>query len=173
MRPIRAITRTAIARTAVTCAVVISVGAAMSTTAHAGTPDGEVQRQVATQIAAHGGTQTGPGEITYRNGAVKLIIPSARQAATCPGGWYCFFQYSNYRGRMLQFQDCGGDQFLGDYGFRNYTTSWQNHTGHTVEVFDEDVQPWKLLWTEHPTTEAVSVGTEADNRADFFTTYCA
>ncbi|OLT30506.1 hypothetical protein BJF79_09695 [Actinomadura sp. CNU-125] len=145
--------------------------ASAAATAYAA-PGVSVQQQIAAQVANYGGEQTGPGEVTYSSGSVKLVIPPAGQAATCPIGWYCFFESAGYGGRMLQFQDCGGYQFLGDYGFRNQASAWQNRTQNTVEVYDEDVQPWELLWTMTPDAESISVGTAADEKADFFNTLC-
>lgn len=143
-------------------------------TAFAGAPSPSVQAQITQQLRAFpGGTQSGHNEVAYKGGSVKVVIPQPGQRlAPCPNGWYCFYQNKNYGGRRLQFRDCGDSQYFVDYGFRNQTSSWQNRTRHTVEVFDEDVDPWKLLWTMNPGAESIDVGSAADNKADFFTTYC-
>ncbi|MEV0636330.1 peptidase inhibitor family I36 protein [Streptomyces sp. NPDC050619] len=123
--------------------------------------------------SAHpGGMQTTANEISYADGAVKVVIPRPGAAATCPSGWYCFFQYADFGGRMLQFRDCGGNQSLTDYGFGNRTTSWVNNTQHTVEVYDKDAEPFVTLWREAANSRSSSVGDATDNRADFFYTYC-
>lgn len=157
-------------RTVLVGALVAAASVALGAPAHAATG---VQRQITQQLARHpGGVQTAPNEISYRDGNVKLVIPTAQLPATCPGDWYCFFQYKDFSGRMLQFHDCGGTQFLTDYGFGNRTSSWQNRSNNTVEIYDQEVEPWKLLWTEGPDSESRDVGTDADNKADFFNTAC-
>ncbi|MGW0481367.1 peptidase inhibitor family I36 protein [Nonomuraea sp. NPDC003214] len=135
--------------------------------------DPSVQEQVDSQLHDYpGGVQSAPGVITYAGGSVKVVIPRAGAAATCPSGWYCFFQDRNWIGRMLQFRDCGGNQSLTDYGFGNQATSWVNNTRHLVEVYDRDVDPFDTLWREAANARASYVEAGKDNRADFFHTYC-
>ncbi|WP_344892204.1 peptidase inhibitor family I36 protein [Actinomadura meridiana] len=93
-------------------------------------------------------------------------------AAACPSGWYCFYESKNFGGRRLQFRDCGGTQYLTNYGFGNQTTSWQNTTKHTVYVYDNAATPPTYMWTEEPTTAALQVGETFDDRADSFYTGC-
>ncbi|WP_433227373.1 peptidase inhibitor family I36 protein [Actinomadura formosensis] len=137
-------------------------------------PDLLVQQQVDDQIRSYGGIQTGPSEVSYKGGDVKLIIAKKQAAGTanCPSGWYCFYQYKDWGGRRLQFKDCGSNQSLTDYGFGNLTTSWHNNSKNTVEVYDKSVDPFETLWRELPHSHSQFVGTLADNRADFFYAYC-
>ncbi|GAA4235602.1 hypothetical protein GCM10022254_43200 [Actinomadura meridiana] len=134
-----------------------------------------VLRQVSQVVAEHpGARQTGPGTVTFDNGAVLTIPAAGATAGLCASGWYCFFQNTNYGGRKLSFRDCGATglwQFLTDYGFGNSTSSWQNFTKHTVLVYDQDTQPPSTLWTENPSGESTNAG-GADNKADAFETFC-
>jgi hypothetical protein len=164
------------ATTRILAATTITGGALVGVpgTALSATPT-PVQTQVDQQLRTYpGGVQTGPGEVSYNGGAVKVVIPddSRAAAAACPGGWYCFYENNNLGGRRLQFRDCGGTQYLTNYGFGNQTSSWQNTTKHTVYAYDNAVTPPTHLWTEEPTSEVVSVGAEHDNRADSFYTAC-
>ncbi|GGV45844.1 hypothetical protein GCM10010182_82460 [Actinomadura cremea] len=170
--------KSAIRTIAVTGATIgaLTVGSALtSSSAVASTPGTSVQKQVDDQIRRHGGKQTSPGEVSYNAGAVKLVIPGASARAgtpNCPGGWYCFYESEFYEGRRLQFQDCGTNQSLTDYGFGNSASSWHNNSTNTVEVYDRDVTPFVTLWREGPISSASAVGATFDDRADFFYTYC-
>ncbi|MFC5184237.1 peptidase inhibitor family I36 protein [Actinomadura harenae] len=149
-----------------------------TTTAFAAAPTtntpNNVQAEIDDQLRTHpGGVQTGPNEITYKNGKVVLNIPSNPTLVdTCASGAYCFFDGPDFTGRMLTFRDCGGNQSLTDYGFGNKTSSWQNKTKHTVEVYDKDVTPFVTLWREAPNSAASVVSAATYNKADFFHTYC-
>lgn len=168
----------AIAQVTTRALIAVAVGAA-AVTGLAGTASADgssVQEQVNAQLRQYpGGVQTGPNEISYKGGRVTVTIPAQGAAAAnpCADGAYCFYEEENFGGRKLTFRDCGGTQYLTDYGFGDQTSSWESRTTSTVEVFDEDVLPWDLLWTEVPGAASSRVGTAADNKADFFTTYCA
>lgn len=161
---------------AAAAAMLSAGGSAMANDSGSGGP-GPVQAQIDAQLRDYpGGVQSGPNEISYKNGRVLLTFPSegGNRAAPnpCAANRYCFYQDKNFEGRKLTFADCGGTQTLVDYGFGNKTSSWQNKTKSTVEVFDENVQPWKLLWTEVPSGASSYVGDTANDKADSFTTYC-
>jgi hypothetical protein len=139
----------------------------------AGTTD-SIQTEINTQLNAFpGGVQTGPNEISYNDGKVILTVPAdATLEDPCASGAYCFYDGKDFTGRKLTFRDCGGNQSLTDYGFGNKTSSWQNKTKHTVEVYDKDVTPFVTLWREAPNSAASVVSTATYNKADFFHTYC-
>ncbi|NEA24581.1 peptidase inhibitor family I36 protein [Actinomadura bangladeshensis] len=133
------------------------------------------QEQVNAQLRQYpGGVQTGPNEISYKGGRVLLTIPAKGSAAAdpCATGAYCFYDGPDFTGRKLTFRDCGGWQYLTDYGFGNKTSSWTNATPNTVKVYDEDVSPRVLLWTENPGAASANVGSGPYNKADAFLTYC-
>ncbi|TDC97729.1 peptidase inhibitor family I36 protein [Actinomadura sp. 7K507] len=159
-------------------AVVATTATVLAAPAHAATggAQADVQRQVDQVVAGHpGAQQTGSGTVRFADG-VELTIPAAGSTAgVCDAGAYCFFQWDDYEGRKLTFRDCGPTglwQYLTDYGFGNYTTSWQNYTDHTVVVYDQATAPPTHLWTENPGAESTYVGPSVDNKADSFQTYC-
>ncbi|MGK5554738.1 peptidase inhibitor family I36 protein [Actinomadura kijaniata] len=90
----------------------------------------------------------------------------------CASDAYCFYEHKDFGGRKLTFRDCGGWQYLTDYGFGNKTTSWVNNTKHQVLVYDEGTSPRELLWTMGAKTASASVGTAPNDKADSFLTYC-
>ena len=110
----------------------MALGTLVTGTALAGSasaaPGASVQNQVNDQIRRYGGAQTGPAEVSYDGGAVKVVFQgNVAGTPNCPSNWYCFYQYKNWEGRRLQFQDCGASQSLEDYGFKGKTTSWHNN----------------------------------------------
>ncbi|MGK5551972.1 peptidase inhibitor family I36 protein [Actinomadura kijaniata] len=142
----------------------------------AATPGPAVQDQVDAQLRAYpGGIQTGPREVSYRGGKVTLTFPDpARTAAadTCATGAYCFYEHKDFGGRKLTFRDCGGWQYLTDYGFGNKTSSWSNRSKNTVKVYDEGVSPRQELWLMEPDAASANIGLAVNDKADSFLTYC-
>ncbi|MFC5187616.1 peptidase inhibitor family I36 protein [Actinomadura harenae] len=169
----RTLTRTLPLALIASTAILTGTSTAFAATPTPGTPD-SIQTEINDQLRAHpGGVQTGPNEITYKNGKVILSIPSNPTVVdTCASGAYCFFDGPDFTGRMLTFRDCGGWQYLTDYGFGNKTSSWTNLSKNTVKVYDEDVSPRAQLWTMAPGAAAANVGSAAYNKADSFLTYC-
>ena len=137
-----------------------------------------VQQQIDAQLrAAPGGVQTSANEIAWRDGAVVMTFPNVQQGefttlavANCPSGSFCFWDAANFEGRRLQFSDCGR-QDLGDYGFRNRATSWQNTTASRVNVYQSDAID-DLLWTMAPRGRSANVGAADNDRADYFVRVC-
>ncbi|MFF4589151.1 hypothetical protein [Streptomyces sp. NPDC001388] len=97
----------------------------------------------------------------------------------CPAGaddnrWYCFYQYSAFGGRRLQWNHahCNNGIRFSDYGFDNKTTGWVNTTpdrddvGMIVTVYDG----WftSSLWREQPWTKVSQVDSFHDNKASSF-----
>lgn len=98
----------------------------------------------------------------------------------CPAGsnndnrWYCFYQYSSFGGRRLQWNHahCSTGIRFADYGFDNKTTGWVNTTrnedevGMIVTVFNG----WMVdsLWREQPWTKVSQVDSFHDNKASSF-----
>lgn len=132
------------------------------------------QEQINAQLRNYpGGVQTGPNEVSYKGGKVTVAFPANSPAVDpCAAGAYCFYDGPDFTGRKLTFRDCGGWQYLTDYGFGNKTSSWHNKSKNTVQVYDEDVTPSKQLWTEQPDASSANVGSAAYNKADSFLTYC-
>ncbi|MCM2390632.1 peptidase inhibitor family I36 protein [Streptomyces albipurpureus] len=109
-------------------------------------------------------------------------------ADNCPtqvigNDWYCFYQYTNFGGRRLQFKDAHSHEtpvFFSDYGFENKTSSWSNKGGKNIYVYNRSVtgSDWSCrpdqgghwLWTENDHTRSSNVGTTNDNKADCFYT---
>ncbi|WP_329230471.1 peptidase inhibitor family I36 protein [Streptomyces sp. NBC_01460] len=116
--------------------------------------------------------------------------PSASVAAAdaCPteafgNDWYCFYQYTNYGGRRLQWNgthDLFNPVFFSDYGFENKTSSWSNKGGKTIQVRNRSVTGSDpscsahgnglFLWTEAAHSRSSNVGSGYDNKADCFWT---
>src|SRR5688572_10896317 len=71
-------------------------------------PGEDVQAQIDAHLKAYpGGVQTGPAEITYKNGrfVMTFVRPDVGTAgvADCPAGWFCFYDFTNYgypRGKL-------------------------------------------------------------------------
>lgn len=74
---------------------------------------------------------------------IIMVPPSVMEAyegaADCASGWACLFEHKRFGGRMLMFQSVGYWQSLGDYGFRNKTSSWVNKRNHCSYL---DVYEW-------------------------------
>ncbi len=104
---------------------------------------GSLQNEVDDVIEMYGGKQISDNEVTLANGSDILTIEDKNQqpprenwiGATnrhnCPNGWWCFYDYTNFGGRRLQFSDCS-TQKLSDYGFNNVTSSWVNHSSRKI-----------------------------------------
>ncbi|WP_165975724.1 peptidase inhibitor family I36 protein [Actinomadura rubrisoli] len=103
---------------------------------------------------------------------VTFPTPVDPAAQACVANTYCFYDGANFTGRKLTFRDCGGWQYLTDYGFGNKTSSWHNKSKNNVQVYDEEASPRKQLWSEQPDASSVNVGSAAYNKADSFLTYC-
>lgn len=88
----------------------------------------------------------------------------------CPYGfftkWSCFYGNAAFGGNMLEFKDCGYQQYLSTYGFQHNVSSWVN-TKDTAYVVVRDGFG-SLLWTESQNTESGYVGNAANDRADGF-----
>ena len=129
--------------------------------------------------------QTSTYQVAFGDGSVRMnFVPEGSDhvatpeltsalAATsylnqCPYGnstfWYCFYQHSNFKGRMLQFKACGPfggvSQNLADYGFQQETSSWTN-TNPNARIYVFSNPDWtQLLWIEDKgPTQSSWVGT--------------
>ncbi|MFI6456382.1 peptidase inhibitor family I36 protein [Streptosporangium amethystogenes] len=149
-----------------------------------------VQDQIDAQLkASPGGTQTGPNEISWNNGRVKMTFSAGEitaprsvdaAAATnwhgCVEDYFCFYENENFNersngttvGRRLQFSDCHWQYFV-DWGFQDKTTSWVNRKYRPVTVQDSNPndQYW-TLWTEANRSVSGNVGSADNDKADRF-----
>ena len=136
-----------------------------------------VQSQVARVLHDHpGGVQISPTQIAWQNGATILNLQTPASGATpnatingCPSGYYCFFEFQNFTGRMLQLSTCNSTPiYFSDYGFENLTSSWVvNRSIYYLNVY-EVLSPtyWNILWSEPSYAMQSYVGATVDNRAD-------
>ena len=76
-------------------------------------PDPALQERIDAVIDQFGGTQTGPGEVTWGEGAVVLTIapitddrPIAFSVGSCPSGSFCAYSLAGYFGSRLTFTTC-------------------------------------------------------------------
>ncbi|MEV8065496.1 peptidase inhibitor family I36 protein [Streptomyces sp. NPDC085995] len=117
------------------------------------------------------------------------VVSAAASDSSCPtvtfgNDWYCFYQYTNYGGRRLQFSaaySTANAIMFDAYGFENKTSSWSNKGGKTIYVGGRTVSGnnyscnhWvngksPRLWTEGDHSHSPSVGS-LDNQADCFWT---
>lgn len=75
---------------------------------------------------------------TKREAAPATADFSTQALGDCPSGWFCLWDYTNYGGRRLQFQDAGYCQSLVPYAFTDQAQSWYNRrSGHTY-TYDYD-----------------------------------
>jgi uncharacterized protein YidB (DUF937 family) len=162
------------------------------------------QEQIDAFLAEHpDATQTGDYEVSWNNDAVVMVWPNESTGKVkpaqsengqgkqgegevgtldvegCPSGYtvrnyYCFYEHSNWNGRMLKFADCGYLQRLTDYGFGNQTSSWVNTTGNSVSVRDVNASTGSIthLWTESSNSKSSYVGNANNDRADDFNPSC-
>lgn len=136
-----------------------------------------IQAQAAQILHDHpGGVQISPTQIAWHNGTVILNLQTPARGATpntsfdgCPSGYYCFFEFQNFTGRMLQLSTCDSTPiYFSDYGFQNLTSSWVVFRNiYYLNVY-EQLSPsgWNFLWSEPAYAAQSYVGTTADNRAD-------
>jgi hypothetical protein len=157
---------------------------------------GGTERQIRSFLDAHpDAVRYSRSQVAWQDGAVILTWPDPRTGKVslspadrpdlepgevgasdvngCPAGItktnkYCFYEHSSFGGRMLQFQDCGGDQFFDTYGFSNQTSSWVNTTSNVVRVYDGFIS----IWDEPKNSKSSYVGAAANDKADSFHTYC-
>lgn len=94
-------------------------------------------------------------------------------AWTCPHGvgakdYYCFYQYSNFNGRRVQFTGATSADYASNWGFNNGTTSWASwDVDWTVRAYDYAGGPH--LWTEVEKSSSSHVGSTNDNRLSYWT----
>jgi hypothetical protein len=88
----------------------------------------------------------------------------------CPYGlftkWSCFYGNAGFGGNMLEFKDCGYEQYLSNYGFNHNVSAWVNTKDYAyVNVFDNG---GIKMWTESQNTENGWVGVAYNDEADGF-----
>ncbi|MER6443115.1 peptidase inhibitor family I36 protein [Streptomyces sp. NPDC001185] len=95
--------------------------------------------------------------------------------------WYCFYQFENFGGRRLQWNESHPHTdlvFFSVYDFDNKTSSWSNKGGKYIYVDGRFVtgqdrscdQGSITLWQEAPHSSKAYVGASLDNKADCFWT---
>ncbi|MEN8655868.1 peptidase inhibitor family I36 protein [Streptomyces sp. 21So2-11] len=114
------------------------------------------------------------------NKAVKSGVGLAA-ADNCPtetfgNDWYCFYQYKNFGGRRLAWNEGKpGGWYFSAYDFTNTTSSWSNKGGMPIYVWGrkktgDDTSCLKSLWIESEHTKDAQVAANVDNQADCFRT---
>ncbi|MEU7188600.1 peptidase inhibitor family I36 protein [Streptomyces sp. NPDC045369] len=115
-----------------------------------------------------------------------LRTATAQKASVQAGGdcptevfgrnWYCFYQYNNFAGRRLAWNEPHplGKKFS-EYNFVNMTSSFSNKGSLTIRVYgrtrpNDDTSCTQLLWTEPPRSYDNDIGDSVDNQADCFET---
>lgn len=88
-------------------------------------------------------------------------------SASACGTWTYVYQYTNFRGRRLQFRDSGYWQDYATYGFRNRQSSWSNPRCKGVWLYDIGTGQY---YYEGPNARSASMGAW-DNRADYIYLY--
>jgi hypothetical protein len=100
---------------------------------------GELQQQINLQLKlAPGGQQTAPNEVSYAGGrfVVTYAMPGSVNASPdCPGGWFCFYDHTNWGYPRGKLSDCGW-QDLGRFGWNDRTESVDNSTGNSIEYIN-------------------------------------
>lgn len=99
-----------------------------------------VSQGTAAYLAAHpGGTITGPGEISYGDGAFVVTIDQPEHTtawADCPSDWFCFYDRPDYGYPRGKLSSCGW-QSLATYGWQDRVESaYYNLTRGSVQFFD-------------------------------------
>jgi peptidase inhibitor family I36 len=132
-------------------------------------------------LVQRGATRISPTVVSWHDGSVILdLAPVADKSSSvaapsatvhnCPAGWYCFYQYSDWGGRRLQFHDCssqGIGQSFYDYDFEFKTSSWvQNRSNGVVSPYEATGD---ALWNEYHNSSSSRVSADVDNAATGFT----
>lgn len=171
----------------------VATSADSSELARASEADLSLDAQIASLLLQHpDAVQVDERSIGWDDGKVVLVLPEDGVSITsapasgaaaneesispmvyapvhgCPDGWYCVYEAANFGGRRLQFSDCTRND-LGDYGFRDRTSSWVNNGSRTIQVMDDlNNAIDKVLWTMAPRSSSSYVGDGANDRADYF-----
>ena len=94
----------------------------------------------------------------------------------CPGGYtvkdyYCFYQYSDWGGRRVQFSGDTSPGYADEWGFDNGTTSWVSRdVDCIVEAFNyKNLNPVNRLWTEQENSMSSYVGSANSNKLSAWT----
>ena len=82
----------------------IAIGAGAIIVSGFAAPPAQAQAaRIDTYLAAiPNGTKLSDNEISWEGGTVRLVM-SATQAS-CPSGWYCVYEHSNWRGAMAKWR---------------------------------------------------------------------
>jgi hypothetical protein len=88
----------------------------------------------------------------------------------CPYGlftkWSCFYGNAGFGGNMLEFKDCGYEQYLSNYGFNHNVSAWVNTKDYAyVNVFNNS---GNLIWQESQNSENGWVGAGDNDQANGF-----
>ena len=114
-------------------------------------------------------------------GGAQSVLTTYGYEEGCPSGltqkWFCFYEHTYYKGRMLQFRDCapiwGHKETFADYGFQRKTSSWVNTKTDTgVDVFVNPDWTGRLWVMGHGLTKSSNVGVANNDRAYTFTAFC-
>ncbi|MFG3199873.1 peptidase inhibitor family I36 protein [Streptomyces sp. NPDC048208] len=122
------------------------------------------------------------GDDDPNSGLIGAVSDSSCPTVTFGNDFYCFYQYSNYKGRRLQFSAAYSMQYavmFDAYGFENKTSSWTNKGAKEIYVggrtvtgsnyscnhYVDDKRP--VLWEENEHSHSPSLGS-LDNKADCF-----
>jgi len=98
----------------------------------------------------------------------------------CTQGYFCLYDRSLFRGRVVQFKDCGSVQDLSSWSFANKASSWINKTSKPVDVYGEarfhllglQLGDNDRLWRAAPLSAASFVGNQNNDRARTFRLLC-
>jgi hypothetical protein len=182
-------------------AALVGITAVPGVAAADGKATGRVGASIAKFLREHpDATKVSPYQVAWANGAIltwadpatgaiptdvenRSELPPGDEVSTldvngCPSGSfttnkYCFYEHTNFGGRMLQFADCGSYQYFSTYGFENQTSSWVNTTGNTVTVYNRLVGGGQaILWVEGPASNSSVVTTANNDKADHFYSKC-
>ncbi|WLQ65196.1 MULTISPECIES: peptidase inhibitor family I36 protein [Streptomyces] len=128
-------------------------------------------------------TEEEPAGVDPESG-VSIAASDSCPTETFGNDWYCFYQYTNYGGRRLQWnasKDTYSPVYFSAYGFENKTSSWSNKGGLTIDVRNRSktgsdqscsaVGGGIRLWLEAEHSRSSNVGAADDNKADCFWTY--
>ncbi|MFV2012655.1 MULTISPECIES: peptidase inhibitor family I36 protein [unclassified Micromonospora] len=138
-----------------------------------------VQSRMDAYLAAHpGGTQIDETDIAYSGGMFIVSVVRTAEAGPlagpdCPGGWFCFYDGTNYtypRGRL---SDCGW-QDLGRWGWRNRTESVHYNLNYGSTTFlDETGSTDTKLFVVDTARRTVPDVSPHRNRADYVYRACS
>jgi hypothetical protein len=120
----------------------------------------------AADLADQGSADLAAADQAVANLATPAVVESvAAGPDSCPDGWYCLFENSDFTGRMLKFGDPEFWQDLDQWRFRLQASAWRNRlqdrgVQNTTQLAGGTLE---FLWCAAPGQSGSLAGSAADD----------